>query len=190
MCIVNAMPVKLTEPKKVYKVFILAVDENGNETIHSPYRTFQTWKVGVRNSEANSEGAVRQALRIHYKDWSTVNELHGGAFHTLVEKEDAQKMAELLASLPEYVKSLGRIFISMNRTFRNIDIAVGECTIPQNSEYVFEGDFETYEKDDLLTVIKIRSMASSNLIIDRILEDSKVKSWPGAKELKEKNADS
>ena len=190
MCIVNAMPVKLTEPKKVYKVFILAVDKDGNETIHSPYRTFQTWKVGVRNSEANSEGAVRQALRIHYKDWSMVNELHGGAFHAFVEKEDAEKMAKLLVSLPQYVKSLGRIFISMNTTFRNIDIVVGECIIPQDSEYVFEGDFETYEKDDFETTIRIQSMASSDLILDRILEDSKVKSWPGAEELKEKNANS
>lgn len=181
MCMSKAMPVKLTEPKKVYKVFILAVDKNGNKAIHSPYRTMQEWACGVKYTEWRSSTDSRRVLRKHYKNWSMVNELHGGAFHTFVEKEDAQKMAELLASLPEYVKSLGRIFISMNRTFRNIDIVVGECTIPQDSEYVFEGIFATFEKDDLETVIWLRSMASSDLILDRILE---------TEELKEKNTDS
>ncbi len=171
MCIVNATPVKLTGPKKVYKVLLLVRDKDGNDTIHSPYRTFQTWRIGEKRSEINSEGAVRQALRIHYKDWSTVNELHGGAFHTFIEKEEADREKNLLLSLSNYIEHVALVFIHTKAT--RVGLVVGECTIPQDSEYVFEGDFEAFyamENGEYKSV-NSRSMASSELILDRIFED-------------------
>ena len=171
MCIVNATPVKLTGPKKVYKVLLLVRDKDGNDTIHSPYRTFQTWKIGVRNSEANSEGAVRQALRVHYKDWSTVNELHGGAFHTFIEKEEADREKNLLLSFTNYVEHVALVFIHTKAT--RVGLVVGECTIPQDSEYVFEGELEGFyamENGEYKSVSS-KSMASSELTLDRIFEE-------------------
>lgn len=171
MCIVNATPVKLTGPKKVYKVLLLVKDEDGNERIHSPYRTFQTWEVGAKKSEANSEGAVRQALRIHYKDWSTVNELHGGAFHTFIGKEEADREKDLLLSLSNYIEHVALVFIHTKAT--SVGLVVGECTIPQDSEYVFEGDFELFlaKENGEYEAVKSKSMASSELILDRIFEE-------------------
>lgn len=164
MCIRNAMPVRLSGPKKVYKVFIIAIDAEGNETIHSPYNVLQKWTCGKLHSEMNSDREVRDELRRHYKDWSMVNELHGGVFHSLENREDAETLLDIFKDIVKEVPCYNLVSCAASK------FAIGECTIPPDSEYVFEGTFEVIKECSPLEVIGMESLASSDLTLDRILE--------------------
>ena len=173
MCISNAKPVKVTEPMKVYKVFLTATFGDGSKEIHSPYRLFKTWRCGVNYSapDAPRNKTLSQILREIYKTNTDGYEIHGGAFHSFIKKEDAEKSVKILAGNEGYIEDIGKAFIDTNTT--NVDIVIGECTVPEDSEYVFEGDFEqaVEAKNHSASVVEMRSVASSNLILDRILEN-------------------
>ena len=157
---------------KVYKVFLVAKFVDGSKEIYSPYHLLKTWRCGVNYSapDAPRNKELSQILREIYKMDTAGNEIHGGAFHSLIKKEDAYKLVKILAGNKEYNEDIGEAFIYTNAT--DVDIVIGECTVPEDSEYVFEGDFQFVEtKNQSVSVVKMRSVASSNLILDRILEE-------------------
>lgn len=172
MCIKNSSPLKIAGPMKVYKVFIVATCEDGSKKIHSPYRQYKTWRCGVNYSEPDvpMNKSLSRLLKEIYDTNTVGNEIHGGVFHSFIRKEDAEKLSEIIIGNEAYIKSLARVFMYADAT--SVDIAIGECTIPEDSEYVFEGDFEqgVEAKNHSVSVVKMRSVASSNLILDRVLE--------------------
>lgn len=164
MCITNAEPVRLTGPMKVYKVLILLAHEDGGEHLHSPYRAGTTWKVGSRNAILpTDESGKYPSLKDAYDNMSHVEEIHGGAFHSFTERGAAETLARSLRENVGY-----RIPASEMR------IVISECVVPEDSAYVFEGDFDVPAGilfNGKALVIPRKSIASSDLILERILEE-------------------
>lgn len=169
MCITNAKPVRLTGPMKVYKVLVLAVDIEWGEHAHSPYRTGTRWKTGKRNAiMPTDESGKYPSLKNAYDNMSHVEEIHCGAFHSFAERGAAEMLAKSLRENMDYLFTLYAIPASDRR------IVISECVVPEDSAYVFEGDFDVpvgilpYGK---ALVIPRKSIASSDLILERILEE-------------------
>lgn len=170
MCISNARPVRLTGPMKVYKVLILAVDADGGEHPHSPYRTGTIWEMGKRNTIPPADGGLTHLMKDAYDNMSTVEEIQGGAFHSFAERGAAEALANSLRENMDYMFSLYAIPAPERR------IVVTECVVPEDSAYVFEGDFDvpvaTLSNGKALALPR-RSVASSDLIPVGILEEHK-----------------
>lgn len=163
MCITNAKPVRLTGPMKVYKVLILVAHEDGIEHAHSPYMAGTTWKMGERNTIPPADGGLRHLMKDAYDNMSPVDEIQGGAFHSFTERDAAEMLARSLREDTEY-----RIPASAMR------IVISECVVPEDSAYVFEGDFDVPVRilpDGKALSLPRKSVASSDLILERILEN-------------------
>ncbi|MBP5723051.1 MAG: hypothetical protein J6X18_05700 [Bacteroidales bacterium] len=166
MCLRNAVPVRLTEPMKVYKVFMLAVDPEGNEHIRSPYFTNYVWAPGMNCSgpiDTHSTD-IHKELTDRYNKGLGKIALNGGAFHSFANKSDAERLVRALEKDgTAYLIALANILICTGAS--KADYVVGECTVPQNCEYVFEGTFEILPYDE-----PAKSVASKKLILNRILK--------------------
>lgn len=168
MCITNAKPVRLTGPMKVYKVLVLAVDIEWGEHAHSPYRTGTRWKMGERNTIPPADGGLRHLMKDAYDNMSPVDEIQGGAFHSFAERGAAEMLAKSLRENMDYLFTLYAIPASERR------IVISECVVPEDSAYVFEGDFDVPVRilpDGKALALPRKSVASSDLILERILEE-------------------
>ncbi len=169
MCITNAKPVRLTGPMKVYKVLVLAVDADDREHTHSPYRTGTRWRTGKRNKILpTDESGKYPSLKNAYDNMSHVEEIHCGAFHSFAERGAAEMLAKSLRENMDYLFTLYAIPASDRR------IVISECVVPEDSAYVFEGDFDVPVSilfNGKALALPRKSIASSDLILERILED-------------------
>ena len=175
MCLINAKPRKLSEPMTVYKVFLISVDSDGVETIRSPYQLPMIWDFGKEETVGVSydygKGYI-PCLKRSYDANVEMKKIFGGAFHSFPNKEDAQWTMNDLATEPNdgtYMKSIGRIFTRAENCER-LKLAIGECTIPQDSEYVFDGLFEMVSNKDW-RCYQMPSIASHKLILNKIVEE-------------------
>ncbi|MBP5723050.1 MAG: hypothetical protein J6X18_05695 [Bacteroidales bacterium] len=165
---------KRSQPVKVYKVFTKFLDHEGKKSICSPYYTFKEWEPGVNYCATEGYASIdendkklAELLKAIYDNKINGAELSCGAFHSFVNREDAEELSERLRKSFSYAEKLSMHFM------RETALVVGECTVPQDSDYVFYGNFDMMVLDDEgnLTLKSYFSVASSNLILDRILEN-------------------
>ena len=166
MCIKNTVPVKPLGPVKVYKVFVQTLNSEGKKVTRSPYYTFKEWESGVNYCATEGYASIdendkklAELLKAIYDNKINGAELSCGLFHSFTNMENAEKLSERLRKSEPFGTS--RHFV------------VGECTVPQDSDYMFYGVFYQAVQDEEgnLTAMPVGSVASSNLILDRILEN-------------------
>lgn len=174
MCLINAKPKKLDEPMTVYKVFLIFV-EGDTEVIRSPYQLPMVWEIGKEETAGISSDYSKvniPYLKRSYDANIELETIYGGAFHSFPNKEDAQWMMRDLITEPKdgtYTQAIGRIFIQAENCKR-VKVAIGECTIPQDSEYVFDGLFEALSNEDWY-YHQLPSIASQKLVLNKIVEE-------------------
>ena len=124
MCLWYPNKIEPDKPITVYKVFEVEDGPDG-QVYHSPYNKYanhSTWKVGVMNELVEYKGIL--------DTWSPVtgDNIYApycvgyGAFHSYAELKSAFNVANDFAE-----------------SFKCKKYVVGECLIPVDSEYVYEG---------------------------------------------------
>ena len=150
MCLVSAVEIHHEEEIKCYKFLI---HDPKNSVLSSPYFSTTCWEFGKTKTAQPFNKKEKPFIDSVDEHGQIIRYVHGLAFHTYKNLEDAKKAAKAFSDY--YDVGCG--------AFKDYVIVVVECTIPRNSTFVYEGYAEGIGKTNH------EGYASEKLTVDKFV---------------------